>query len=86
MDELKKLVDEFSRFARLPQLSLAPQDFNALVQETLLLYQEAQPRITLEFQPDPELPSLGADEAGAPQFDGQRPGRHCRQRQDQHFS
>lgn len=61
VDELKKLVDEFSRFARLPQLSLAPQDFNALVQETLLLYQEAQPRITLEFQPDPELPSLLLD-------------------------
>jgi two-component system nitrogen regulation sensor histidine kinase NtrY len=55
VDELKNLVNAFSRFARLPQLTLAPQDLNALVQETLLLYQEAQPRITLEFRPDPGL-------------------------------
>jgi two-component system nitrogen regulation sensor histidine kinase NtrY len=61
VDELKKLVNEFSRFARLPQLTLSPQDFNALVQETLLLYQEVQPRVALEFQPDPELPVLLLD-------------------------
>jgi two-component system, NtrC family, nitrogen regulation sensor histidine kinase NtrY len=61
VDELKNLVNEFSRFARLPQLTLAPQDLNALVQETLLLYQEVQPRITLTFQPDLSLPLLLLD-------------------------
>ncbi|MFZ5448590.1 MAG: ATP-binding protein [Thermodesulfobacteriota bacterium] len=61
VDELKNLVNEFSRFARLPQLALAPQDLNGLVQETLLLYQEVQPRITLSFQPDPDLPLLLLD-------------------------
>jgi two-component system, NtrC family, nitrogen regulation sensor histidine kinase NtrY len=61
VDELKNLVNEFSRFARLPHLTLAPQDLNALVQETLLLYQEVQPRITLEFHPDPELQPLLLD-------------------------
>jgi len=61
VDELKNLVNEFSRFARLPQLTLAPQDLNALIQETLLLYQEVQPRITLTFQPDPDLPPLLLD-------------------------
>ncbi len=60
-DEIKNLVNEFSRFARLPQLNLAPQDLNQLVQETLLLYQEVQPRITLEFTPDPALPPLLLD-------------------------
>ena len=60
-DEIKNLVNEFSRFARLPQLNLAPQDLNQLVQETLLLYQEVQPRITLEFTPDPALPPLFLD-------------------------
>jgi two-component system nitrogen regulation sensor histidine kinase NtrY len=40
---------------------LAPQDLNTLIQETLLLYQEVQPRITLEFQPDPTLPPLLLD-------------------------
>jgi two-component system nitrogen regulation sensor histidine kinase NtrY len=60
-DEIKNLVNEFSQFARLPQLNLAPQDLNQLVQETLLLYQEVQPRITLEFTPDPALPPLLLD-------------------------
>jgi two-component system nitrogen regulation sensor histidine kinase NtrY len=60
-DEIKNLVNEFSRFARLPQLNLAPQDLNQLVQETLLLYQEVQPRITLSFHPDPALPPLLLD-------------------------
>ena len=61
VDEIKNLVNEFSRFARLPQLTLAPQDLNQLVQETLLLYQEVQPRITLAFHPDPALPPLLLD-------------------------
>jgi two-component system nitrogen regulation sensor histidine kinase NtrY len=61
VDELKNLVNEFSRFARLPQLTLAPQDLNGLVQETLVLFQEVQPRITLEFHPDPALPPVLLD-------------------------
>ncbi len=61
MDELKNLVNAFSRFARLPQLTLAPQDLNALIQETVLLYRESQPRVTLQFHPDPTLPPLLLD-------------------------
>ncbi len=60
-DEIKTLVNEFSRFARLPQLTPAPQDLNQLVRETLLLYQEVQPRVTLEFHPYPDLPPLLLD-------------------------
>jgi two-component system nitrogen regulation sensor histidine kinase NtrY len=41
---------------------LAPHDLNALVQEALTLYQEAQPRVTLEFQPDPGLPPVPIDQ------------------------
>ena len=61
VDELKNLVNAFSRFARLPQLTLAPQDLNALIQETVVLYRESQPRVTLEFHPDPTLPPLLVD-------------------------
>ena len=61
VDELKNLVNAFSRFAKLPQLTLMPQDLNALVQETVLLYQELQPRVALEFHPDPQLPPLLLD-------------------------
>ncbi len=61
VDEIKNLVNEFSRFARLPHLSLTTQDLNVLIQETLLLYQSVQPRVTLEFQPDPTLSPLLLD-------------------------
>ena len=42
-------------------MTLAPQDLNHLVRETLLLYQEVQPRITLAFHPYPDLPPLLLD-------------------------
>jgi two-component system nitrogen regulation sensor histidine kinase NtrY len=61
VDELKNLVNAFSRFAKLPQLTLMPQDLNALVQETVLLYRELQPRVALEFHPDSQLPPLLLD-------------------------
>jgi len=61
VDALKNLVNEFSHFARLPHLSLSSQDVNVLVQEVLLLYREAQPRVNLEFHPDPDLPPLLID-------------------------
>jgi two-component system nitrogen regulation sensor histidine kinase NtrY len=60
-DVIKNLVNEFSHFARLPHLALAPQDLNSLIRETLLLYQEVHPSITLEFHPDPELPPILLD-------------------------
>ena len=61
VDEIKNLVNEFSHFASLPHLTLSPQDLNALIQETLALYQEVQSRITLAFHPEPHLPSLLLD-------------------------
>jgi two-component system, NtrC family, nitrogen regulation sensor histidine kinase NtrY len=62
VDEIKNLVNEFSRFARLPHLTLAPHDLNALVREALSLYKEVQPRITLNFEPDPALPPVSLDQ------------------------
>jgi two-component system, NtrC family, nitrogen regulation sensor histidine kinase NtrY len=61
VDEIKNLVNEFARFARLPHLNLAPHDLNDLVKEALTLYQEVQPRITLNFHPDPALPPISLD-------------------------
>jgi|UniRef100_A0A7C3SJV9 two-component system nitrogen regulation sensor histidine kinase NtrY len=61
-DVIKNLVNEFSHFARLPHPVLAPQDLNRLIQDTLLLYKGVHPRISLEFQPDPELPAIPLDQ------------------------
>jgi two-component system nitrogen regulation sensor histidine kinase NtrY len=62
VDEIKNLVNEFSHFARLPHLTRAPHDLNALVREALTLYQEVQPRVTLNFEPDPALPLIPLDQ------------------------
>ncbi|MBW1917654.1 MAG: HAMP domain-containing protein [Deltaproteobacteria bacterium] len=61
VEELKNLVNEFYQFARFPQLSLAPCDINALINETLILYQEIQPQVTLEFHPDNSLGAIPLD-------------------------
>ena len=62
VDVIKNLVNEFSRFARLPHLALAPHDLNALVRDALTLYQEVQPRVSLTFQPDPALAPVTFDQ------------------------
>jgi two-component system nitrogen regulation sensor histidine kinase NtrY len=61
VDHIRDLVNEFSRFARLPDLNLTPTDLNAIIQETLALYQEVRPNIRLSFVPDPSLPALLLD-------------------------
>jgi two-component system nitrogen regulation sensor histidine kinase NtrY len=61
VEDLKNLVNEFSRFARLPDLSLANQDINELIKETLLLYQESEPKVIFETRLDPEIPPVSVD-------------------------
>ncbi|HEU4345935.1 MAG TPA: ATP-binding protein [Candidatus Binatia bacterium] len=50
VDELKKLVNEFSQFARLPSARLAPNDLNDIVQEALFLFKEGHPEVHFEFR------------------------------------
>jgi two-component system, NtrC family, nitrogen regulation sensor histidine kinase NtrY len=62
--ELKKLVNEFSEFARMPESRPAPADLNALVAEAVALYRNAlggARGITVAFTPDPALPILDVD-------------------------
>ncbi len=61
VEELKNLVNEFSRFARLPHLTLSHEDVNELIRETLVLYQASEPQVVFEFQPDPQLPFIPLD-------------------------
>lgn len=56
VDELKRLVSEFSQFARMPKVHKSPGDLIKLSRETLFLYQEAHREITfncLELTPIP---------------------------------
>jgi two-component system, NtrC family, nitrogen regulation sensor histidine kinase NtrY len=60
VDELKKLVNEFSQFARLPSAQLAPDDLNEIIQEALFLFQEGHKEIQFEFRRG-EIPPLELD-------------------------
>jgi two-component system, NtrC family, nitrogen regulation sensor histidine kinase NtrY len=61
VEDLKNLVNEFSRFARLPHLSVSKQDLNGLIQETLLLYRESETKVVFETDLEPQLPLVPLD-------------------------
>ena len=53
---LKALVDEFSRFARMPPPRLEPADLNDVIRQTAQLYQERLGGAQLHLQLEPQLP------------------------------
>jgi two-component system nitrogen regulation sensor histidine kinase NtrY len=61
VDELKRLVNEFSSFARLPAVELVSQDLNTVVEEALVLFREGHRDISFEFRADADLPHLELD-------------------------
>ena len=61
VEDLKNLVNEFSNFARLPAIQPEPSDLNALLRESLTLYQEAHRGVTFTVSMDSRMPSLMID-------------------------
>ncbi|MEK7791226.1 MAG: ATP-binding protein, partial [Deltaproteobacteria bacterium] len=61
VDELKELVDEFSNFAKLPQVNLKPSQLSPIVKEAMAVYQEAHRHIAFEIKIDRDLPHLDLD-------------------------
>jgi len=61
VEQLKRLVNEFSTFARLPSVEVAPHDLTALVEEALVLYREAHRDIAFEREANGELPAVDID-------------------------
>ncbi|NTU76533.1 MAG: DNA mismatch repair protein MutL, partial [Alphaproteobacteria bacterium] len=55
-DALKRLVDEFSRFAKMPEARPAPEDLNRLLGEVAGLYRPAHPEIEFALQEDDRRP------------------------------
>ncbi len=49
VDELKRLVSEFSQFARMPKIQKSEADLVRLLHETLFLYREAHKHITFKL-------------------------------------
>jgi two-component system nitrogen regulation sensor histidine kinase NtrY len=58
---LKGLVDEFSRFSRLPEVRLEESDLHAILDATLGLYNGRIRDVRVEKDYDPEIPRLQLD-------------------------
>jgi two-component system nitrogen regulation sensor histidine kinase NtrY len=61
VEGLKHLVDEFSRFARMPALQPKPTELNRLLEGVVALYRESQPALALKTSFAPDLPALEVD-------------------------
>jgi two-component system nitrogen regulation sensor histidine kinase NtrY len=61
VDGLKRLVDEFSRFARMPAFVPKPTDVRPLVDAVATLYRESHPTCTIVTRHPEDLPLLPVD-------------------------
>lgn len=61
VDELKRLVNEFSNFARMPAANPAPSDISEIIEESLRLYRDAHKDITFMFNPSGKAPIFNLD-------------------------
>src|SRR5690606_18923376 len=58
VDAMKRLVNEFRDYARLPAAQLQPLDLNALVTEVLHLYDPADAAVPIEAELDARCPPI----------------------------
>ncbi|MFQ5988451.1 MAG: ATP-binding protein [Candidatus Methylomirabilales bacterium] len=61
VDGLKALVDEFSRYARMPSARTRPGDLHALIEKVLTLYSGVSRGIRLTAVLDPQVPPINVD-------------------------
>jgi two-component system nitrogen regulation sensor histidine kinase NtrY len=61
VEVLKNLVNEFSRYARLPVTHLQLNDLNEVIRDPVILFQDAHKGIHFDFRPAPEIPHLMLD-------------------------
>ena len=61
VEDLKRLVNEFSAFARMPHLNPVPGDLNALAAETVANFRGANPNVEFVVALDPSIPLIPID-------------------------
>jgi two-component system nitrogen regulation sensor histidine kinase NtrY len=61
VDELKRLVNEFSLFARLPSTRPVPEDLHEIIKEVIPLYRDSNTDINFRLVFDEKLPELELD-------------------------
>jgi two-component system nitrogen regulation sensor histidine kinase NtrY len=63
VDVLKNLVDEFSRYARMPVTTPIMSDLNDVIADAVTLYQDAHKEIAFDFNKSGNIPKLNLDPA-----------------------
>ena len=61
VEDLKRLVSEFSAFARMPHLNPTPGDLNPLTEETVATFRDANPGVDFGLALAPALPQILID-------------------------
>jgi nitrogen fixation/metabolism regulation signal transduction histidine kinase len=61
VDAMKRLVNEFRDFGRLPAAVLVPVDLNALVTDVMQLYDENTLTVPIRLELEPECPMVSGD-------------------------
>ncbi len=61
VEVLKNLVNEFSRYARMPVTTPTLNDLNAVVAESVVLFQDAHKDIIFDYKPAESLPKFNFD-------------------------
>ena len=61
VEELRRLVNEFSTFARLPSASPAPADLTAIAADAVSLFKQAHPEVSLELEVEGKIPIFELD-------------------------
>jgi two-component system nitrogen regulation sensor histidine kinase NtrY len=61
VEGLKQLVDEFSRFARMPALQPRATDIGRLIEGVVVLYRESHPGLAIKASFSPDMPPIEVD-------------------------
>jgi len=61
VEEMKKLMEEFSRFARLPEIKPRPGDFVRMLDESLALFRQAHKKVDFQLETRGEPPVFAFD-------------------------
>jgi two-component system nitrogen regulation sensor histidine kinase NtrY len=61
VEQLKNMVNEFSKFARMPSANPVPDDLNGVIREVVDLFAQGNDRTRFSFEPDPSVPIFDLD-------------------------
>ena len=61
VDDMRILVNEFSQFARLPQINTTPGQLNDVLQKTAQIYVDTQTQIRFQLEFDAQMPEFKFD-------------------------